>query len=319
MPEANDLDHGEDQPDYESLGPLIKAYIDQQVQNAAKQYEESQPRKKRWRNSWRSASPMTKAGLYLSAIAVAATIALAIFAWRQLDAMKTIASSNTQQTQQLLDAANQMKVAAWTFSGASIGTNNAVWGAVGKLNIQAGKTTTLADEAIRNNRLQKIIGRAAYGAFIPPFDWMGMYRQGEVIHALIKVSNYGRTPANSVQVAGKMMIRESGPSNSEFNFKEDAFLPSTPNQLLPETPGHPSILSECRIMMKDHVTPKSYAIYASKTIYTWGVVKYFDFTGESISFPFCRKTLASNVFNSVEGEGGGYVSNQSENCEPQNR
>jgi len=136
MSEQDHPDEGEDQPETETPSLLVKAYIDQQIKNAIKQQEEAQHHKKKWRNSWRSASPITKASVILTAAVAASTIAYAYIAWRQLGAMRKISEDNAAQTEKLIEAANEMKSAAWTFSGAAIGINNANWNAVNQLNAQ---------------------------------------------------------------------------------------------------------------------------------------------------------------------------------------
>jgi len=149
MVKQNHTDGGEDTSDNEALSPLIKAYIDQKVQDAAKQREESDHKKKGWRNSWRHASPLTRASLILSTFLAVSTIAYTIAAWRTLVVMQDISRDSSHQTDKLIDTANQIKNAGWVFSGAAQGTNNAVWGAVGKLNLQAGELENSVKQAGR--------------------------------------------------------------------------------------------------------------------------------------------------------------------------
>src|SRR5450631_908666 len=129
-----------DQPDPQSPSSLLKAYVDQQVEHAVSHHYESEHKGKKWRNSWRAASPITKGSFIMTAGIAAATIAYAVIAGWTLHVMRGIAADNSQQAQQLIDAANQIKRAGWTFSGAAMGTNNAVWGAVGKLGEQSKST-----------------------------------------------------------------------------------------------------------------------------------------------------------------------------------
>jgi hypothetical protein len=145
MVEQGHPDHGGGQADKDPLSPLVKAYIDKQVENATKQHDESQAKGKKWRNSWRSASPVTKGSFIMTTAIAVATIAYALIAWGQYRAMKKIATDNSQQTQELINAANQMKNASWTFSGAAQGINIAVWNAVTQLGIQADASKTQAE------------------------------------------------------------------------------------------------------------------------------------------------------------------------------
>lgn len=152
MTEQNDTDQGGDQAFIEQLSPLVKAYIDKHVENAIKQHEESQTNGNKWRNSWRSASPITKGSFIMTAAIAGATIAYALIAWGQLHAMRTIAGDNSKQTQELIGAATQMKNAGWVFSGAAQGINNAGWNAVGKLNAQAESTSKVAHAAASQSK-----------------------------------------------------------------------------------------------------------------------------------------------------------------------
>lgn len=86
MPEKKDADsQGGDSPDY-SIDPLVKAYIDAEIEKARE--HEDAPRKKKWKNSWRAASPITR-GTFMLTVGIAfSTIAYAIIAAFQLGAMK---------------------------------------------------------------------------------------------------------------------------------------------------------------------------------------------------------------------------------------
>jgi hypothetical protein len=67
------------------IDPLVKAYIDEKIREAIDPKNET--RKKKWKNSWRSASPITKGTFTLTASVAAATIAYAVIAGFQLIAM----------------------------------------------------------------------------------------------------------------------------------------------------------------------------------------------------------------------------------------
>lgn len=248
MPDTDDAERGGDQADKQTLSSLA-TYVDQQIKQAIKQYDQSQTKRKKWRNSWRSASPITKAGLYVSAIAVVATMTLAFLAWRQLDAMKTIASSNTQQTQQLVEAANQMKTAAWTFSGASIGTNNAVWGAVGKLQLQADQVKRSASAALSASETAKgalalsdkalRVSERPYVTiqnirFDPPLD-VG----AEINRVKFGVRNDGRTPA--LEIVEHITFLNNGTPAELPVFNEGEMLIPSNGGTLPVTVSIPKL------------------------------------------------------------------------------
>lgn len=149
MNQQEEPDESEGRTEVQAPSPFLKAYVDQQIQNAIKEYEQSQTKVKKWRNSWRSASPITKGSFSLTAGIAVATIAYAIIAWSQLRAMREISQDTGQQTQQLIDAANQLKQAAWQFEGSAQGIDGNIGNAVEKLNLQAQATSHVADAAAK--------------------------------------------------------------------------------------------------------------------------------------------------------------------------
>ena len=101
MPDQKDPHRTPDDSIDQSLTPLIKAYIDEKLKDAEK--SDHQPTSKSWKRSWRSASPITKGTLGLTAAAAFATIAYAIIAAFQLGEMR---HTNTL-TQQALSASDK--------------------------------------------------------------------------------------------------------------------------------------------------------------------------------------------------------------------
>lgn len=153
----------------------------------------------------------------MSGFAALATVVLAFMGWRQLDAMETIASSNTQQTQQLIDAANQIKTAGWTFSGAAIGTNDAVWGAVGKLHDQADQVKRSANssaDAVKVAIQSLHISERAYivpkgisiGSELCPLVDTPHGNNAFVYCTKRPITNAGKTPALEVVVTGDIKL-----------------------------------------------------------------------------------------------------------------
>ncbi len=133
MTEQENTDQGKRNTHPEAIPPFMEAYVNQQIQDAIHRYDESQSKIKRWRNSWRSASPLTKGTFFLTAVVTVATISYAIAAWRTLTVMRTIANDSATQTQKLIDAASQMKDAGWQFKGSAQGIDGNLANAVGKL------------------------------------------------------------------------------------------------------------------------------------------------------------------------------------------
>lgn len=112
---------------------IVEARVNEQIQEAINKHDASQSKVKKWRNSWRSASPITKGSFILTAAIALATIAYALTAWRTLGAMRQISSDSSTQTQKLIDAAQQMKDAAWQFKGSAEGIDGNLGNAVAKL------------------------------------------------------------------------------------------------------------------------------------------------------------------------------------------
>jgi ElaB/YqjD/DUF883 family membrane-anchored ribosome-binding protein len=125
----------------------VKEYVDERIGDAIEQRDASHLKGKKWRNSWRSASPITKASFIITCAIAFATIVYASAAVWQLIEMRKIADESAGQTQQLVDAATQIKGAGWTFSGAAQGINNATWSAVGRLQSQVDQIKRSADAA----------------------------------------------------------------------------------------------------------------------------------------------------------------------------
>jgi type II secretory pathway pseudopilin PulG len=224
MVKQSHTDTGKDVSDTEALSPIIKAYIDQKVQDSAKQREESDHKQKRWRNSWRSASPITKASLILSIFVAVATIAYTIAAWKTLVVMREISRDSTQQTDKLIDAATQIKNAGWVFSGAAQGINNAGWSGVGELQTQAKKmdAARVAAEVQSVNALKTAIQNArsdqrAY--LVTTFDREDIKGCSAgttyTFCSKIRYSNIGKTPAIAVKAYAELNI--DSPSGSENN------------------------------------------------------------------------------------------------------
>ena len=105
MPDNPNPDDANKNPYDQALDALIEAKVNDAVKKT--QINQSEPnKKKKWRNSWRSASPLTKAALIVSGFVALATIANSIAAgiqsWtmgKQLEEMK----GGGQQTERLLE------------------------------------------------------------------------------------------------------------------------------------------------------------------------------------------------------------------------
>jgi hypothetical protein len=230
MTEETDAIDSQDQAQIKP-SKLVKAYIDQ---------EESQPKKKKWRNSWRSASPITKAGVVLTAAVAAATIAYSIIAGWQLRLMSQASIDNAAQTQRLIDAANRMDHAADSFSQSASGINSGVSDAVAKLQSQADKLDASRRSADKNSA-------ASLHATIDSFHreeraWIGIANAKPLSYTpdiaaksanmivAFTLRNYGRSAAEYVRF---LAVLESDPTVTTLSCDEVATKNHIGDVLLP--------------------------------------------------------------------------------------
>jgi hypothetical protein len=86
MPNQNEHNDSREGSENEPISKSLKTYIDEQIKKA---YDTDQdPKKKRWKHSWRSASPITRGTFLLTFSAAFATVAYAVIAAFQLSAMR---------------------------------------------------------------------------------------------------------------------------------------------------------------------------------------------------------------------------------------
>jgi hypothetical protein len=98
MPNDPNTGDGGDEAQQESLVRFIKATVDEHIKTSQKGQDDT--RKKKWKNSWRSASPLTKLALIVSAAVMLATIANSIAAGIQSSTVK-------RQLKEMQGASNQ--------------------------------------------------------------------------------------------------------------------------------------------------------------------------------------------------------------------
>jgi hypothetical protein len=190
MAEQNDSEARGYGSDDNPLSGLVKTYIDEQVKNAVKQHAEPSPKRKKWRNSWRAASPLTKASMMLAAGVAVATIGYTIAAWRTLKVMKEISKDSSAQTAQLIDAANQIKSAAWQFKGSTQGIDGNLGNAVVTLQTQADNSKKSLQASIDNFHLDQRAWVGINEIATPP-----QIHPGLNLAPTIFASNTGKTPA----------------------------------------------------------------------------------------------------------------------------
>jgi|CZKF01.1.fsa_nt_gi hypothetical protein len=294
MEEQNRPSEEDHQTNVETLSAFIKTYIDQQIQNAIKQHDESQPKIKKWRNSWRSASPITKAGVVLTFAVAIATIAYSLIAWRQLNAMQVISAGNAQQTQQLIEAANQIKVAAWEFKGSAQSINENVGNAVKTLQSQVEQMDASRRSADKNSAvsMQATIDNFhnEQRAWISAQPATGAPKENPPYKIQFPISNTGRTPAKNVIVYfnGNWVIRGQ---ELTYSFK------GVPVAMAPVAPG-PTTTFSYNAPPDTHNDP---SVVKNMLFYVYGAITYDDvfkkghwltycfFVTEGDTYAYCRE------------------------------
>lgn len=127
--------------------------------------------------------------------AVELLLAAAIVFFALLQYLSSLSSA--KQVQTIIDAANEIKSAAWTFSGAAQGINNAGWSAVGKLQEQADQISRSAGAAESTAVTARTTLWASQGAYViadkPSFE-TGLHQ------ARIPINNVGHMASGKAQI-----------------------------------------------------------------------------------------------------------------------
>lgn len=188
----------------------------------------------------------------------------------------------------------------------------------------AGAMERSAKQAVLASQLQVRIARAEHGAaFVSLTPWMGFYREGSRFFAIMAVHNEkGDTGASLIQIAARMELRDSIPSDSpdyvfsdsDFKYVSPSTLPGHEKGLLPITrlPDEnnrrrfESYAKSEHINMSNPIPPSQYPVYKNRPVYVWGKIRYQDFLGELVpDVPFCRYISSDNIIAAKEGEIGG--------------
>ena len=173
----------------------------------------------------------------------------------------------------MIDATNQMKTAAWTFSGAAQGINNAGWNAVGRLNDQA---TRLGKNVTQTQRLANETSNANANVTASDRPWIG---------ATIQVANFdaGKRPTVTINYinSGKL------PAVVDFTgVHSDFFLAFPPNPREQYLTGRALKESASKsILVPGEVTQMNYTAQEPITQAQWDLVpeessgiRYFVFS-----------------------------------------
>ncbi len=213
MPEQSDADTGGDDSQNETFSPLVKAYIDQKIEEA--QETQDRTHKKKWKNSWRSASPITKGTFIITAAVAVATISYSIIAGFQLAAMR----HTNVLTQAALDKATQASLESSKQFQAQLGHFDAGLGRTELLAIHAGEQATAANRIAtltakqfdQNQRLvesQRASIEVSFLRVLNPITFSDIGGMSEAFSIVFK--NSGGLPANLTAVRWKVIFVQWG-------------------------------------------------------------------------------------------------------------
>jgi hypothetical protein len=198
MPDQRDDDNCGEAAGGELLPPLLKTYIDQQIQKFSESDERS--RKKKWKNSWRSASPITKGTFILAAAVAVATVAYSFIAGFQLRVMGSQLAEMKHVTNASLASTYAACVATQVSRGALI-------------EVERGEV--YADEAAQAARVQAIMATRSQVAYIIPlFQSPIRLITGAPIQYPFNLKNVGNSAAKNILVHFRVLLlpRDEDPS-----------------------------------------------------------------------------------------------------------
>lgn len=196
MTEKNGTTRDADESGVQPPSSLLETYIDEQIQNAIKQHYETEHKRKKFRNAWRSASPITKGSFYMTAGIAVATIVYAVVAVFQLDAMHStlgvMKTSSDESSRQMWSAIDNMNWMARSMDWSQKTTKRGI-----EASTQQSQMSLQASIDQFNLAQRPWIG---ISASITKFDW-GHLPTGDLtldIDYKIAVENFGTLPASQV-------------------------------------------------------------------------------------------------------------------------
>jgi hypothetical protein len=142
---------------------------------------------------------------HIELVIAAAVLVFVILQYRMTSSNN---ESTSRQVDRIISAANEIKSAAWVFSGAAQGINNATWQAVGQLGAQAGASQTLAGITASEfsfNRQVADSQRAAISVeFARVLNPVTFHDRGLSEAFSVWLINNGQTKANNIVMRFKM-------------------------------------------------------------------------------------------------------------------
>jgi hypothetical protein len=204
MPKQANVDKNGETSVGEPLSLLIKEYIDQQIQNSKETDEPS--KKKKWKNSWRSASPITKATFILASAVSIATVAYSIIAAFQLSEMKRTNSL----TQQALNGSEDTLNKTLAKLQGQIDETHSLAGHAGDQATTAHSTLSVIQNQFRLDQRPYVL--------LAPTSRSGFDPSGHFFTDFFPV-NYGKTPSIKGMTDRKMFIGDDAMHQADIWFR----------------------------------------------------------------------------------------------------
>jgi hypothetical protein len=280
MPENTNPSNDSDKPIPESWLRLIEAKVDEHIKEAKK--AEEIPRKKRWKHSWRSASPITKGTFILTSGIAGATIAYSIVAIFQLYAMN-------KQAGEMKATTTATREAAYTAClSAQIARST-----LAEIQSGSGDTHNLSISSVT----QAITSGRAESAQLR-FNLMGYFHAdgttdkagtGKIVGQYFNLSNVGRTAALNVHFKIQIQILDKG---KEPNFSYPMAFSGDTGQL-----DSAQVAERRTIWVRDSSRKPQFFTDSEladvvkaidKITFTYGRVTYLDMFGVSHWIQVCR-------------------------------
>ena len=281
MPETNDSrNEGETSPP-ESIPAFIKAYVDQEIEKA-KETEIAAQKNKKFRNSWRSASPITKGTFLLTAGIAIATIAYSIVAIFQLHA----ATGQLGEMKTTTKASREAAYAACISAQLARNTLQEIRSGSGDTHNLSVSSVT---QAITSSRSESAQLRFNLLNFFRANGTTTKNGGGLVFGEYFSISNVGRTAARNIKGKIQIEIMDKG-KEPDFRYPSP-FKISTGQMDSVETPekqviwvqdsaGRPHFFSDQELSDVQKME--------EKVTFTYGRMTYFDVFGISHWIQVCR-------------------------------
>lgn len=156
-----------------------------------------------WWQRFKKSSAHTQASIVMSAVVMVATVAYSIIAGVQLFVMRKSSEDSSLQAQKLIDAANQIKIAAWQFKESAQGIDDNLGNAVGKLQDQVEESHKSVSAIIETTH-QDLRPWVGVESAVPKNFWRPL---GNIqIDVDFGLRNYGRSVAERVRIYPELLI-----------------------------------------------------------------------------------------------------------------